>query len=369
MTRPLAETDAYADTDVEASLRAAVRGLLAARCAASDVRRAYDGDRGLTATLWAALGTDLGTAGLLVPEDRGGAGATARHVAVVMEEIGRFAAPVPFLESAVIATTVLLAANDPDIGAVAQGRRTAVLLVPFTSAGQDYAPTVRSDRQGLHGSVRAVVGALDADLLLVPTATRHGGLRIHKVPSAEARVDRVSSLDMTRPLADVTLDGAIGSLLADSDGRPAVDRALLLGAAMLASDSVGVAEWALAATVEHLKQRRQFGRALGGFQALKHRLADLYVDVEAASAAARHAAACWASPDGDAAIATAVAASFCSDVAVRAAEEAVQLHGGIGMTWEHPTHLYLKRAKSNQLGLGRPEVHRAALASHVDLLV
>jgi alkylation response protein AidB-like acyl-CoA dehydrogenase len=130
---------------------------------------------------------------------------------------------------------------------------------------------------------------------------------------------------------------------------------------------VGVAQWCLATTVAYLKERRQFGRVVGGFQALKHRLADLYVATGSATAAARYAAVTTAGDDPDRTVAGAVAQAFCGDVAVRAAEEAIQLHGGIGMTWEHPAHLYLKRAKADQITLGTPGLHRARLAELVDL--
>jgi alkylation response protein AidB-like acyl-CoA dehydrogenase len=151
------------------------------------------------------------------------------------------------------------------------------------------------------------------------------------------------------------------------DGAAAVRRGLAPGAALLASEQVGVAQWCLATTVGYLKDRRQFGRVVGSFQALKHRLADLYVATESAGAAARYAAVTTAVDDPDRAVAGAVASSYCGDAAVRAAEEAVQLHGGIGMTWEHPAHLYLKRAKADQIALGTPGFHRARLAELVDL--
>jgi alkylation response protein AidB-like acyl-CoA dehydrogenase len=176
----------------------------------------------------------------------------------------------------------------------------------------------------------------------------------------------VSSLDMTRPLAEVDLDGAERTLVAE-DARAAIDAGLLTGAGLLAAEQVGVARWALETTVAYLKERRQFGRVVGGFQALKHRLADLYAEVEQADAAARYAAACLATDDPDAPVAVHVAASFCGEAATHAAEEAIQLHGGLGMTWEHPAHLHLKRAKADELLLGTPEAHRAALAVLVDL--
>ena len=172
---------------------------------------------------------------------------------------------------------------------------------------------------------------------------------------------------MTRPVADVVLDGVDPTALSAEDATAAVDHGLRVAAGLLAAEQVGVASWCLETTVAYLKERKQFGRAVGGFQALKHRLADLYAEVESARAAARYAAATLATDDADVPVAVAVAQAYCSDVAVHAAEEAVQLHGGIGMTWEHPAHLALKRAKADQLLLGTPEQHRADLAALVDL--
>ena len=350
-------------TEIEEDLRATVRDVLADRCDPTAVTPVYDGDRSVVAPLWSALAADLGLAGLLVAEEHGGHGATAREAAVVLEELGRSAAPVPFLTSAVIATTVLGAPSATGAGrellaALAAGEQTAALVVPW-STGPD-GPLV-----GAAGVVTSVAGALEADVLLVPVDTA-AGLAVRAVRAADAVVTPVLSLDMTRQLADVVVGDAVGDLVVeDADG--VVRRALELGAALLAAEQVGVARWCLDTTVAYLKVRRQFGRVVGGFQAIKHRLADLYADVESASAAAQYAAATHAAGDPDAAVATAVAQSYCSDLAVLAAEEAVQLHGGIGMTWEHPAHLYLKRAKADQIALGTPGRHRARLATLVDL--
>jgi alkylation response protein AidB-like acyl-CoA dehydrogenase len=360
-------------SDVEEELRASVRDLLADRCPPSAVLPLYDGDRSLVAPLWKALATDLGLAGLLVPEERGGAGASAREAAVVLEELGRAAAPVPFLTSSVVAATVLLAAEpggaaDALLARLAEGELTAALVVPLsTSPGAEVPAAAVDDAGRLTGGARSVAGALEADVLLVP-ATGPEGTSVHAVPVGDATVAPVTSLDMTRQLADVALAGAAGErVLAAPAGAAAVRRGLEVGAALLASEQVGVAQHCLATTVAYLKERRQFGRVVGSFQALKHRLADLYVATESAAAAARYAAVTAAAGDPDASVAAAVAAAFCGDVAVRAAEEAVQLHGGIGMTWEHPAHLYLKRAKADQLALGTPGSHRARLAGLVDL--
>jgi alkylation response protein AidB-like acyl-CoA dehydrogenase len=358
-------------SEVETDLRSAVRDLLADRCAPEAVTRMYDGDRTIVEPLWRALAVDIGVAGLLVPEDLGGAGASAVEAAAVLEELGRASAPVPFLTSSVVATTALLACAEDDtarkvITALAAGERTATLVVPLSTAPDGSLPDITATDGRLTGTVRSVAGALEADVLVVPAQTTDG-VALYLVESSAATVEPVVSLDMARQVADVTLDGATGQLVLD-DSEAVVRSALLAGAGLLASEQVGIARWCVEETVAYLKVRKQFGRVVGGFQALKHRLADLYAEVESASATARYAAAALAAGK-DVPIACRVAAAYCSDIAVRAAEEAVQLHGGIGMTWEHPTHLYLKKAKADQIAFGTAGAHRAALAGLVDLKV
>ena len=358
-------------TDVENDLRSTVRDLLADRCAPHAVTSMYDGDRTVVEPLWRGVAVDIGLAGLLVPEDLGGAGASAVEAAAVLEELGRASAPVPFLTSSVVATTALLACAEDDaarkvITALAAGERTATLVVPLSTAPDGSLPDITATDGSLTGTVRSVAGALEADLLVVPAQTTDG-VALYLVESSAATVEPVVSLDMARQVADVTLDGATGQLVLD-DSEAVVRSALLAGAGLLASEQVGIARWCLEETVAYLKVRKQFGRVVGGFQALKHRLADLYAEVESASAAARYAAAAIAAGE-DVPIAARVAAAYCSDVAVHAGEEAVQLHGGIGMTWEHPAHLYLKKAKADQIAFGTAGAHRAGLAELVDLTV
>lgn len=355
-------------TEIEEDLRTSVRDLLNDRCDPAAVIAMYDGDRSLVAPLWKALVVDLGLAGLLVPEQYGGHGASTRETAVVLDELGRHAAPVPFLTSAVVATTLLLDSGHALLGELAAGDRTAALTVPLSmgpaAAVQQLAP-VRAHGGRLSGRVSSVAGALEADVLLVPV-TGDDRLSVYAVPATQAQVEPVVSLDMTRQLADITLDDIPAELVL-TDAEPAARRALKVGAALLASEQAGVAGWCLETTVGYLKERRQFGRVVGGFQALKHRLADLYAQVESARAVAVNAAAAVAADDRDMPVATAVAQAYCSDVAVAAAEEAIQLHGGIGMTWEHPAHLYLKRAKADQIAFGTAGAHRAHLATLIGL--
>jgi alkylation response protein AidB-like acyl-CoA dehydrogenase len=365
--------------EAESELRAAVRSLLDDRAAWPDVLARTETSEPYDTGLWRALAADVGCAGLLVPEDRGGAGASYREAAVVAEELGRAVAPVPYLGSAIVATAALLSAGESELlAALAAGTAVAALAVPFAAApGARPRPTVRlgtardADPAGtyrLSGSVPGLADALPADVLLVPADGVPYGL--FAVPATEAGValTPVVSLDATRQLADLTLDDVPArQVAAGAAAERAVAAALSAGAAMLASEQLGVAERCLEITVAYLKERRQFGRPVGSFQALKHRLADLWVAVTQARAAARYAAACLAAGDQDAAVAVALAKAACSDTAVRAGQEMVQLHGGIGFTWEHPAHLYLKRAKSASIAFGTPDRHRAALAALADL--
>ncbi|MBK6029457.1 acyl-CoA dehydrogenase family protein, partial [Streptomyces sp. MBT59] len=204
-----------------------------------------------------------------------------------------------------------------------------------------------------------------ADVLLVPTAE---GLYAVETSGPGVTVEALVPLDLTRPLAAITLTGATGILLADADaGATAVRRGLLAGAGLLASEQLGIAEWCLTETVRHTRERHQFNRPVGSFQALKHRMAQLWLEVVSARAAARNAADALATGSPDAPLAVAVAQAYCSGVAVHAAEECVQLHGGIGMTWEHPAHLYLKRAKADSLAYGTAGSHRQAVGELAEL--
>jgi alkylation response protein AidB-like acyl-CoA dehydrogenase len=353
--------------ELEEDLRGTVRKALAgqsppervlARCEAGDP---YD------PALWRTLAAEIGLAGLAVPERYGGGGAGARESAVVLEELGRAVAPVPYLGSAVVATAVLRELDDQALlTGLAAGATIAALAVPFASPpAPPTGPAVRAAAGGLTGTVPGVVDALPAEVLLVPATDG-----LYAVPADADGVSRhpLVSLDLTRPLCDLTLAGAPGRRLAD---RPSADRAvtagLTAGAGLLASEQLGVAQWCLETTVEYLRTRYQFGRPIGSFQALRHRLADLWVELAQARAVARYAAGCLALGDPDTPVATALAQAFCGPAAVHAAEVCVQLHGGIGFTWEHPAHLYLKRAKSAAIGFGTADWHRATLATLIDL--
>ncbi|WP_018656192.1 acyl-CoA dehydrogenase family protein [Actinomadura flavalba] len=340
--------------EIEDDLRAGVRSLLDDTCGWADVLAGTETDAPHAAAPWDGL-VAMGVTALPVPEDAGGAGASWRETSVVMEELGRAVAPVPFLGAAVLGTAALLAAGAADV--LADG--PAVLAVPLSTAPGDPVPDVRADGGALTGVVTSVADAAVARTLLVPA---DGAL--YAVDGSAARITHVTSLDMTRRLADVALDGAPARRIGGAD---AVTAALTTGAALLAAEQLGLAERCLELTIAHLKTRYQFGRPIGSYQALKHRVADLWAAVSQARAVVRYAAGCVASGDADTAVAAALAQAHCSGIAVRAAEECVQMHGGIGFTWEHPAHLYLKRAKSDAIALGTAGRHRAALAELADL--
>ncbi|MEV3912861.1 acyl-CoA dehydrogenase family protein [Streptomyces canus] len=348
-------------SEEEEALRAAVRDLLADHCDAPGVIARTESDTPHDLAAWKALADGMGLAGLLVPEGKGGQGATHREVAVVLEELGRAVAPVPYLTSAVVATEALLACGTDDLlSELASGRRIGALAVSLSVAPGGAYKVVRHEGGTLHGELTAIADAQAADVLLVPADD--GGL--YAVEAASATVTPQISFDLTRPLATVTLDGARGRLLGDAE--VAVHRALRAGAGLLASEQLGLADWTLTETVRYLKERKQFNRPVGGFQALKHRLAQLWLEVVNLRAAARNAADALATGE-DADVAVAVAQAYAATVAVHAAEEALQLHAGIGMTWEHPVHLYLKRAKADSIAYGTAGAHRARLAELVDL--
>ncbi len=361
-------------TETETELRAAVRGLLADKASWPDVLARTETGQTYDENLWHTLAAEVGCAGLLIPESLGGAGASYREVAVVAEELGRAVAPVPFLGSAVIATTALLAAGDTELlPQLASGALTASLTIPFAAGPRTRPETTvrldapqRGDGPGdyrLTGTITGLADTLPAGLLIIPVDSVPYGLYAVRVSDPGVGKRPFVSLDMTRQLCEVRLEEvAARRIAAGPAAERAVAAALLAGAGIVASEQLGLAEQCLDTTVAYVKERRQFARPIGGFQAIKHRLADLWVSVTQARAAARYAADWLAAGFGpETTLAVALAKAACSDTALKAAQEMIQLHGGIGFTWEHPAHLYLKRAKADSLGLGTADAHRASL--------
>ncbi len=380
----------YSDTERE--LASALADLLSDRASTTDVLARTEHQETYDAGLWRAVAADIGVAGLLIPEPLGGAGASYRELAAAAEHFGAAVAPIPYLGSAAVATAALLAAarsaaQAADTSAtpvspaadllrrMAGGTLTAALVVAADARpGAPFPAAARVAGAGgpgmvrLRGAIRSVPDALPADVLLVPAEGVPNGLYLVEATAAGVHRAPVVSLDMTRQLCDISLDDALArQVVVGAAADAAVDAGLTAGAAVLAAEQLGLAQRCLDMTVSYVKERRQFARTIGSFQGLKHRLADLWTAITLARAASRYAAACLADGDPDAAVAVALAKSACCEAAVTAAQECVQLHGGIGFTWEHPAHLLLKRAKAASVIFGTPGAHREALATLVNI--
>jgi alkylation response protein AidB-like acyl-CoA dehydrogenase len=367
-------------SDTERALSDALASLLADRGGLDSALARTESAQTYDDKLWQAVAADLGCAGLLIPERDGGAGASYREAAAAAEVLGSHVAPVPFLGSAVVATAALLSVGSQGglLAKMADGGVTAALGVPFATApGSGFPSSVRvagprpGDAAGtarLRGMVTGVADALPAGVLLVPADGVPQGFYLVDMAAEGVAKAPVTSLDMTRQLCDLSFDDAPGTLIASGPGAArALDAALAAGAGIMAAEQTGLAQRCLDMTVAYVKERKQFARPVGSFQGLKHRLADLWVSVTQARAASRYAAACLATGSADAKVAVTLAKAYCSDVAVQAAQECVQMHGGIGFTWEHPAHLLLKRAKADSIAFGTADAHRTALASLVNL--
>jgi alkylation response protein AidB-like acyl-CoA dehydrogenase len=372
-------TIAFQLTDEQQQLRSMVRDLAANRGSSGRVRQVMLDEGGTDDATWKEL-ADLGLVGLTLPAAHGGSDASFVELSIVFEELGRRLVPVPLLSSLLGATALRHAGTDDQLAAhlpsVAAGE-TRLALAHLDRAGRllaDPGVTARRDGDGwvLDGEAGFVVDGLRADLL-VTAATTDEGLALFLVAGdAEGLArDEVAVLDLTRPMATVRYDGVrVGAdgHLRGGDPVVALHAALTDATAALASEQVGGAQQLLEMTTAYARERIQFGRAIGSFQAVKHKLAEALVKLEAARSAAMHAARAVAGDDPDErAIAVPLAASLCAEVYEAIAADSIQLHGGIGFTWEHDAHLYFKRAKATKLLLGDPKTHRRLLADLLGL--
>ncbi|MCG7597600.1 acyl-CoA dehydrogenase family protein [Mycobacterium sp. PSTR-4-N] len=350
-------------TDEQQQLRAAVRKFCADHVDERAVRAAMEADPPYDRDVWARLGTELGVLGLAVPESAGGVGGTLIDQAVAIEELGAALAPGPLFGTVYLAIPALVAASAPGelLDAFAEGTKTAAFAIGEVTAAN------AGDEWSLTGTVERVVDAGSADVLLI-AADGPEGMALFAVDTDSPAVQRVPlmTLDPTRPQATVTLSDASARLIAGpQDADRVIDHALHVGSALLAVEQVGAAQHLLDLSVDYARSRLQFGRPIGSFQAVKHRLADALVAVEHARSTAYHAI--WALTHGtdDPALAVSIAQAVCSAALTRIANDTIQVHGGIGFTWEHQAHLYYKRAYTDAALLGSAEDHRARVAELV----
>ena len=342
-------------------LRSAVCELAADRSSSTQVRAAMSSSTpGFDPALWRLVGAEMGLLGVGVDETLGGAGGGFVDAAVVIEEAGRALMPVPLM-STLVASQVLARAGTPGADALAEvlsGEQPAVLAVTATSLSTG-GIGFGGAGSALSGTVTNVVDGATAAVVVIATPD---GLWLTRAEGTGVTVASQQTLDPTRPQATLHLDRAAAVSLGDADAaQTAVD---LLRVA-LAVEAVGVSRRCLEQTVDYLKTREQFGRVIGSFQALQHRAADIAVEVEAAMSTAYYAAWAAEAAPGELPVVAPLALSVCADAAWHAASESIQLHGGIGFTWEHDAHLYFKRAKSSELFLGEPALHREQLLERI----
>ena len=370
MSQPNTATETSSAAEL-AELRASVRDFLAAKSGERQVRAAIETERGYDEDLWRLMASGLSLPGLALPEEYGGDGFGFTELQVVLEEMGRALTPSPFLASVVLAAGAILATGD-EVAAkaylpgIASGQTTAALAVAESAGSWSFdqlTTTARPSGDGsggwlLAGTKQFVLHGATADLLVVAAHTEQGP-GFFAVAAGAPGLTRTAlrTLDLTRPMAKLEFSDTPATLIGTpGTAGPALDAVLDRAMTAVAAEQVGAARACLEASAAYARERHQFGRPIGSFQAVKHKCADMLVKVELAQAAATEAARA-AAGDPDAAPlpqAAAVAHAVCSESLMFVAAENIQVHGGIGFTWEHPAHLYFRRAKASQLMFGGP---------------
>ncbi|WP_055612027.1 acyl-CoA dehydrogenase family protein [Streptomyces phaeochromogenes] len=361
-------------------LRKVVRSFLARHATEADVRRLAADPSGYDPAVWRRMATEIGLQGLAVPEKYGGSGFGHVDLGVVFEETGRALLCAPYFATVALAAETLLRCDD---------ERARTDLLPGIASGETVATLAlteengRWDEVGVHLTAHEEAGGWRltgvktyvfdghlADLLLVAARTP-SGVSLFAVEAEAPGLARtpLPTLDQTRKQARVEFTNTPARLLGPEGAAwPALERTLATASVLLAAEQVGGAAAALDAAVEYAKIREQYGRPIGSFQGIKHKCADMLVEIESARSAAY--GGLWALDAGDEAeiaISAALAQAFCSEAFTKVAGDNIQVHGGIGFTWEHPAHLYLKRAKSSEVLLGTPSYHRELLAARLGI--
>ena len=371
-------------TDAQEELRSLVRSFLAEKAPSEAVRRWMDSEVGYDRDVWQQMAEQLGLHGLALPEQYGGAGYGLAELAVVLEEMGRSLMPAPFFSTIGLAAQTLLASGDDQacrryLPGIAAGELTATVAVCDENGSWDFSDitTLALRDEGdwrLSGTKMFVIDGQTADVILV-IARADDGLGLFAVDrnAPGLSTTRLDALDPTRRLARMDLqDCRVQRIGPAGDAAPFLRRALDVATVALAAEQLGGAQACLDAAVDYAKIRVQFNRPIGSFQAIKHKCADLLVEIESARAAVLYAASMTADADDasaaeEFAICAALVSAYCSAAYTHAAKENIQIHGGIGFTWEHDAHLYLKRAKTSELLFGAPAAQRARVAELVGI--
>ncbi|MBA2945745.1 acyl-CoA dehydrogenase family protein [Streptomyces himalayensis] len=361
-------------------LRASVREFLEAKSPEEAVRKLMESEPRFDPAVWAQAADQLRLPGLVIPEEYGGDGFGLVELGVVMEEMGRALLCAPFFATVVLAAQALLASGDSQACArhlpgIAAGRTTATLAVAEDSGSWDPALiSARAVPDGdggwkLSGRKCFVIDGTTADLILVVARTVAGPSLFAVDRSATGvAAEAMETLDATRAMAWLTFDAVPATLVgANGAGGRIMAKVLDIATVALAAEQAGGARRCLEMSAEYARTRHQFGRPIGSFQAVKHKCADMLVQVELAEASSREAARLAAEGSPDFPVAASVAHACCSRAYMFAAMENIQVHGGIGFTWEHPAHLYFRRAKSSQLLFGGPAVYHERLLDRLGI--
>ena len=369
----------FAFSDEQEELRTAVRRFLAEKSPESEVRRLMDTAEGYDPAVWSQMADQLGLQSLTIPEEFGGSGFTYVELLVVLEEMGAALLCAPFFSSVALAANTLLTSGDDEakksyLPGIASGETIATLAITEDNGKWDFSGIeCKAEQKGdgwvLDGHKMFVLDGHVANLIIVAARTAKG-VSLFAVPSDAAGLTRtpLPTMDQTRKQARLEFSGTPATLIGTDGGAEAgLTKTLDLAAVALAAEQVGGAQRVLDSSVEYAKTRIQFGRPIGSFQAIKHKCADMLLEVESAKSAAYYAAWAAAEDSEELPVVASLAKSYCSEAYFHSAAENIQIHGGIGFTWEHPAHLYFKRAKSSELFLGDPSYHRELLAQRIGI--
>jgi alkylation response protein AidB-like acyl-CoA dehydrogenase len=374
------DTPLFAFSAEHDALRDAVRRLLTERSPETEVRRLMETEQGYDPAVWSLMARQIGLQGLALPEKYGGSGAGFVDLQIVFEEMGRALLCAPYLSTVVLAANALLTSGDEAacaeyLPAIAEGATIATLAVTETSGSwraEDVALAAESAGEGgyrLTGEKLFVLDGHVADLLLVVARTAAGPSLFAVDAAAEGLTrEAMGTLDATRKQSHLVFASTPARLIGEDGGaaRP-LEQTMDLAAAALAAEQAGGARRVLEMAVDYAKVREQFGRPIGSFQAIKHKCADMLLEVESSTSAAY--AVGWAIDSGsdEVPVLASLAKAYCSEAYTHCTAENIQIHGGIGFTWEHPAHLYFKRAKSTEILFGTPRQHRALLADRLGI--
>ncbi|MFT4584234.1 MAG: alkylation response protein AidB-like acyl-CoA dehydrogenase [Gammaproteobacteria bacterium] len=365
----------FSFTDEQEQFRAVVQRFVRDKSPTTEVRRLMHTAQGFDREVWRQLCEDLGLAGLHVPETYGGAGFGFVEVGIVVEEMGRSLLCSPYFGSSILATSAILhgaseAQKQALLPSLASGKKIACLALAEASGHWNCdSIELTAEPSGnefvLNGQKKFVLDGQVADWVIVaarqPGTSGADGIGLFVVEGTASGLQRraLDTIDETRKLAELDFDRVSAQALNDSgDAVAAIARTLDDGAIALANEMVGGAQALLDSVVEYAQLRMQFGRVIGSFQAVKHKCAEMLLDVELAKSAAYYAAEARAENDPDVPALASLAKATTADAYMRTAIESIQLHGGIGFTWDHDTHLWFKRAKSSEVLLEDPSYHR-----------